>query len=149
MNQPGRRPSVPAPARFAISALVVLIVALAAGVGAGHLADQDGPVAMAGAAILFTAILAASIGTGLWWWVKLDEAAREAHKWAFWWGGSAGMALGAVLLLTLTAWSETVLTSGWIGETPTDAFKAGVVAILLFQVIGYAIAWAAWWLRRR
>ncbi|MBX9460125.1 MAG: hypothetical protein KL785_02265 [Brevundimonas sp.] len=38
----------------------------------------------------------------VWWWRGIDEAAREAHKWAWWWGGSGGVLVGAIFLLTLT-----------------------------------------------
>src|SRR5687768_17367430 len=122
MNGDGKRPSISGPARFAISAIVVVVVALVAGVGASFLSGQGGAAAVAGPAVMFASIMAASAATGLWWWVKLDEAAREAHKWAFWWGGSAGMAIGAVLLLTLVAYGERAAGLAWIGDTPTQAF---------------------------
>ena len=36
-----------------------------------------------------------------------------------------------------------------LGETPADLIGAGMLAILLFQLIGYGLAWAWWWLGRR
>ena len=85
---------------------------------------------------------------GVWWWAKLDEAAREAHKWSWWWGGSSGMAVGAVLLLTLAIRND-VTKLAWIGAQPADYFQAGIMAILSFQMIGYVVAWAGWWFARR
>jgi hypothetical protein len=137
------------PARFAISGVALLALAVVAGIGGALLSDQPGPGAIAATAGLITVTMAAALGGGVWWWVRLDEAAREAHKWAWWWGGSVGMALGGVLLLTVMTHGDTVAISAWVGDTPGEAFGAGMVAILLFQLAGYTIAWALWWLRRR
>lgn len=40
-----------------------------------------------------------------YWWRDLDEAAREAHKWAWWWGGNIGFIVGAAgfLIAALTS----------------------------------------------
>ncbi len=83
-----------------------------------------------------------------WWWDRVDEAAREAHKWAWWWGGTAGTAIGGVFLVVAVAAArggdETISTI-----PAGDLIYFGALAILLCQVIGYGIAWAAWWLARR
>lgn len=149
MNELETRRSISGPARFAISGAALLVVGLVTGVGAGLLSGQSRPAAIAGTAGLISILMATALGGGIWWWSRLDEAAREAHKWAWWWGGSAGMAIGAVLLLTLVTHGESAIVSAWAGDTPADTFGAGIAAILLFQLVGYTIAWIIWWLRRR
>src|SRR5690606_7138164 len=33
------------------------------------------------------------------WWRGLDEAAKEAHKWAWWWGGTLGFVVGGAAVV--------------------------------------------------
>src|SRR5690606_8094147 len=102
------------------------------------------------------AITAASISLAMalafaacvWWWRGIDEAAREAHKWAWWWGGSGGMAIGIVLFSVLSLRGEDVAPAE-IGVTAPDLLVTGVWAIRLFQLAGYSVAWAVWWLKHR
>ena len=77
-------------------------------------------------------------------WRRLDEAAREAHKWAWYWGGSAGMV--AVLAMFLLGDSGFALAAR---AGLSNSFEDGVVAVLSLEVIGYLVAWIYWWLRRR
>jgi hypothetical protein len=104
--------------------------------------------------IVVTAACAA-VGLGLIflicvaWWNRVDEAAREAHKWAWWWGGTAGTAIGGVFLVVAVAASRGG-TSSVLSSTPAaDLILGGAFGIMLCQVVGYGIAWAAWWLQRR
>jgi hypothetical protein len=93
---------------------------------------------------LVAAILLLSGAATLLIWRRLDEAAREAHKWAWYWGGSAGLvAVLAMLMLGDRAFD----LAADVGLT--NSFESGITAVLLLQVIGYLIAWAWWWLRRR
>lgn len=92
-------------------------------------------------------------------WARLDETAREAHKFAWLYGGGLGMLvllLGAVgLIWSPGAWS--LLAPRVIGLAPAAAdmpeplggFVVGLLACAIAQVIGYALVWSAWWLRRR
>ena len=147
MTKPAR--PIPGPARTVLIAVGMVVVGLATGIGTGILSGQSGPGAIAATAGLIAAAMAAAIGGSVWWWARLDEAAREAHKWAWLWGGSAGMAVGAVPMLTFMMHGDTAEIPFWLGDTPAEAFGSGMVAILLFQTAGYGIAWAFWWLRRR
>ncbi|MDP2765265.1 MAG: hypothetical protein Q8O54_10565, partial [Brevundimonas sp.] len=84
------------------------------------------------------------------WWRRIDEAAREAHKWAWWWGGSGGMGVGLVLLLTLMVRADdSQPLPGHVGSAPGEIFVSGMMSILLFQIVGYGLAWAGWWLKHR
>lgn len=81
---------------------------------------------------------------GMRYWALIDEAAKEAHKWAWMWGGS----VGAGAFLGFLAGSRAGSGSP-IDLIRNDQFIAGVVACYAVQLIGYGLAWAYWWLRRR
>ena len=81
------------------------------------------------------------------WWRGADEAVREAHKWAWWWGGSTGMAMGAALMLT-AQWGPGQF-SALADMEPLNAFAMGIGLVIGLQAIGYVVAWAWWWLSRR
>jgi hypothetical protein len=104
--------------------------------------------------MLATAV-SAGLGFGLMsliciaWWKRVDEAAREAHKWAWWWGGTAGTAVGGVFLIVAVAASRGDTPAIVSSASAADLMYAGAFAIMTCQVIGYGIAWAAWWLQRR
>lgn len=134
-------------------ALVVFVVSLALGVLGGVLgvvlSDQPGVAGFAMTAAMLALVMAGTLLICIWWWRHLDEAAREAHKWSWFWGGMGGMAVGAVLLLVLSLRRDEILLPRWAGETPPDLLLSGMMAILLFQVAGYGLAWVWWWLGRR
>ena len=89
------------------------------------------------------------IGLGVLWlmglyWRRLDEAARTAQQSAWFWGGSIGMGLALALLLPPTS-------PRWL---PTDVdpllmAPLGGVVVVAGALIGFLVAWAAWWIRRR
>ena len=134
-------------------ALLVFAVSLGLGLIGGVLgvilSDQPGVAGIAMTAVMLALVMAAALSICTWWWRHLDEAAREAHKWAWFWGGTSGMAVGAVLLMVLSLRREEVVLPQWAGETPPELLLNGMMAILLFQLVGYGLAWAWWWLGRR
>jgi hypothetical protein len=88
---------------------------------------------------------------GAKWMRSIDEAAREAHKSAWYWGGSAGMSVGGVVvvLATLQPAATVSIPSFLPGRTDPAAYAAtGAFAMLLVMMAGYAIVWAWWWLAR-
>ncbi|QTN19658.1 hypothetical protein HZ989_00815 [Brevundimonas sp. AJA228-03] len=102
--------------------------------------------------IVVSIVMAGSIWVGAIWMRSIDEAAQEAHKWAWYWGGSCGMAVGAVFALAsmLPQAADLALPSLWEGRTdPAAYFAAGAALMVLVMTGGYTIAWAVWWLRRR
>ena len=146
---PARRPKRP----FGLGTylLVIVIVAVIGGIaGAARavIGDAPGALGLLLTAAIMSAAMAVAFAACIWWWRGIDEAALEAHKWAWWWGGSAGMAVGGVLLLTLT-FGEDVSTSAEVGLTAPDLIAGGMFAVLLFQLAGYSVAWAIWWLKHR
>lgn len=103
--------------------------------------------------IAISLAVVAVMGLMLWlcvrWWRAADEAAREAHKWSWYWGGSTGLALAGVpfiLLYTMPRTVEGLLPAGM--STP-QAILLGMGLLGGFQLAGYGLFWAGWWLSRR
>ncbi|SFS89654.1 hypothetical protein [Brevundimonas viscosa] len=104
---------------------------------------------MGGFAIL---IMLGSLAVGVGWMRAIDEAAREAHKTAWFWGGSAGLAVGGVaIIMASLPQAETVRIPAWFaGRSDPVAYAAtGAFGMLLLMLIGYTLAWVWWWWRRR
>lgn len=87
------------------------------------------------------------------WMQSIDEAAREAHKAAWFWGGTSGMALGMVfvILSSLPQAARFTPPVTWLeGRTDPAAYMAtGAMAMLLLMTAGYTIVWMWWWWKRR
>lgn len=79
------------------------------------------------------------------YWRSLDEAAREAQKWAWFWGGTAGMALGMAVISI----KSIGLASLFEGATPTHLMAYGGITLMISQLAGFTVAWAYWWMSRR
>jgi hypothetical protein len=87
------------------------------------------------------------------WWRGIDEMAREAHKQAWFWGGSIGLTL-AVLPITFGWWGlRGRPMEGLADLSPNDILFGGVVvgflAATAFSLLGYLIAWLIFWMRNR
>lgn len=99
-----------------------------------------------------TLLMIGSMAMGIAWMRSIDEAAREAHKWAWYWGGSAGMAVGGVLICLATLpQAEAISIPSWLdGRTDPAAYATtGAFGMMLLMLIGYVVAWAWWWWRHR
>ncbi len=83
------------------------------------------------------------------YWPRLDETAREAHKWAWFWGGGAGLFVALALLPVLLADGAAAVVLGEFAGAPNGPIVTGVVLVFCFQSVGYAIAWVCWWLNNR
>lgn len=124
-----------------------VLAGLGAGVISGIVTATSSEPGWAGAAVV-AGSSAVAMAVGLWaslrWWKGLDEAAQEAHKWAWWWGATIGLCFAGVILLTL------VFGAGDLGQAPIkDAIMAGTAIVVGCQTLGYGAAWAVWWLKRR
>ncbi len=126
---------------------ILVFVCLLAGGIAGGVSAAFGDQGWSAAPIVAGSV-GLAMGIGLWvcarWWRGLDEAAQEAHKWAWWRGSTFGGALGAVALFTLAYAGAASLK----GE-PQDLLLNGAALIVTAQALGYGVAWAVWWLQRR
>lgn len=129
---------------FILTLVFILVVGLVAGAG-NILADLlPGSAGLAVVMAVNVTAMAVALAAGIWWWSRLDEAAREAHKWAWWWGGTSGLAVAGAVMLTLsTRGLDLPVLSGGPG------LMSGMLLLMLCQTAGYAVAWVAWWLQRR
>lgn len=84
----------------------------------------------------------------LYWWRALDEAAREAHKWAWWWGGNLGLVAGGAAVV-IAALAGMNLLPAALPHTDAALIALGVAAAFAAQAVGYGIAWCGWWIARR
>ena len=81
-----------------------------------------------------------------------DEAAREAHKASWFYGGSGGLAVGGVfIILASTPPAARLTVPAWFdGRTDPAAYAAsGAVGLMALMLIGYGVVWGWWWLARR
>ena len=118
-----------------VSAVIVL---------AGHWLD-NAPAIMRSATAFGFGLL--TLWLGFSHWRSLDEAAREAHKAAWYWGGSAGLGLSMILLGYVV--NDPAPLRLLPSQAPAWLFVFGGAACVGLQVVGYLVAWAIWWLRRR
>jgi hypothetical protein len=84
------------------------------------------------------------------YWRRIDEAAREAHKAAWLWGGGVVsiFAIGGAALLY--ALQPPLSLPAFLGvSTPATWVALSLSAFIHLQILGYAVVWALWWLRRR
>lgn len=96
--------------------------------------------------------MAGAMAITVGWMRAIDEAAREAHKSAWFWGGCGGMAVGgALFIIASTPHAATLnLPSAFAGRADPAAYMAtGAGALALLMTAGYTLAWAWWWWRRR
>jgi hypothetical protein len=84
------------------------------------------------------------------WWKKVDEAVKEAHKWAWFWGGSVGMML-AIWVATINAFTQGVLVTGALTGLGLEnhALEVGVMGTIILMSYGYIGAWVFWWSKHR
>ena len=99
-----------------------------------------------------TVVMGVSIWIGALWMRSIDEAAQEAHKWAWYWGGSCGMAVGGVIaLMAILPRAASLDLPSLLPERtdPAAYLVTGAALMVLTMIAGYGVAWAVWWLRRR
>jgi hypothetical protein len=106
-------------------------------------------LAEASTAWMLTAAYAAAMAWALWftwrYWRRLDEAAREAQKFAWFFGSILALILTAPVMLFFRLG---VLPLPHAAPSGVD-FALGWVFLALCQLVGFLIAWAGWWWARR
>jgi hypothetical protein len=136
---------------------VILLAGFVMGAVLGYMEGKGQDVMTSTAVLWVVGAFAAltmliSLWVGLRWMSSIDEAAQEAHKWAWFWGGSSGMAVGGVLVIMASLpQSAMIQIPAWYSDrTDPAAYAAtGAFAMLTLMLIGYTVAWAWWWLGRR
>ncbi len=142
---------LPAGVYAAIAAIPVLILVLAD--FAFSFSSPLDDVSRLG--LIITALVWATIFAFIGW-RRLDESGREAHKFAWFYGGGFGLvaALFAVIAAYyVPAGGDLVdgLIGRWASKWPPGqgGFALGVLLAAIAQVVGYAIVWSGWWLAKR
>jgi hypothetical protein len=109
-------------------------------------------VTLAGARLdpnLRLAILLGAAVPAFWlaarYWRGLDEAAQEAQKSAWFWGGSFGIAAGLFALLLLPPDLVALVP----GHSPRAFMLRGALFPTLGAGAGFLVAWIHWWWARR
>nr|WP_313633198.1 hypothetical protein [Brevundimonas naejangsanensis] len=105
-------------------------------------APSIGVVVLAAGLAVFTALHT------LYWWRGLDEAAKEAHKWAWWWGGNLGFVVGGAAVVIAAVAGVNLLPAA-VPHTDAALIALGVAAAFAAQAVGYGVAWCGWWFARR
>lgn len=144
---PSAKPIIPArgPGAFAARMGVAALIGLIAGIGGGVFGGWPGPVGLALTILVKILAMGGALLVCVWWWRGIDEAAREAHKWAWWWGGCSGMAVGGVILMTALSRKTPILADFSGGEV----LALGMALMMTCQILGYSLAWLVWWAQRR
>ncbi len=120
-------------------------------VGLMGVASRQGPIALG-------ALTLAAAGVGLVFagmaWRRTDEVAREAHKFAGFWGAPFGVLAAllaapfvAAMIFHIPTLPHPALPGRAAGAA--DLVFTGMLITALAQVAGYGLAWAGWWLLRR
>ncbi|MBW8303209.1 MAG: hypothetical protein K0M78_04565 [Brevundimonas sp.] len=140
-----------------IGIVVLFLVTAAVGWAVGYQEGRGTPLPVDHALfwIMGAVAIIAMVGAmviSVAWMRSIDEAAREAHKSAWFWGGCGGMAVGGVffILASLPPAAALPIPAWFPGRTDPAAYAAtGAAALALLMVAGYALAWAWWWWKRR
>lgn len=117
-------------------------------VGAGSAAIRDLEILLPRAFLVGASLvgIAALLGASILYWRNIDEAAREAHKFAWFWGGTVAM----MPMLAFGVFVSPERLVVMFGErSPAEWVAGGMGALLIAQMIGYGLVWAVWWLRQR
>lgn len=134
----------------------MVLLLFVAGVVVGYLSAHGAVDPRMALNVVMAVFAVAMMGGAMWlsvmWMRSIDEAAREAHKSAWFWGGSAGMTVGGVAcMLAALEPAKTISIPVWFeGRSDPVAYAAtGAFAMLTLMLIGYAVAWVWWWWSRR
>jgi hypothetical protein len=92
--------------------------------------------------------LVATVVFACLWMAALDEVAQQAHYVAWYWGGSAGIAVSMLALITVVLRPDALAPLLSPFSAP-ETFAAGIMCGLMPPAVGYTIWWGALWLRRR
>ena len=106
-------------------------------------------VAQPSTAWLLTGAYAAAMAWAAWflwrYWRRLDEAAKEAQKFAWFVGSIAAIVLTAPVMMFFRLGALPLLA----GVPPGVDFGLGYMLLALSQLVGFLVAWAGWWQAKR
>lgn len=137
---------------------LIILLSLAAAFVAGFMQGYSGQEPDFGAAVpwivapIVVGMMVTLLVAALLWMRTIDEAAREAHKVAWFWGGLTGLAIGgAAVMLAALPHGADFQPSQWFGvrDDPAAWMALGACLLAALMVAGHLVAWAWWWLVRR
>lgn len=131
--------------------LVIGLIPIVALMFVGGLLPRQVTMVLLGLAMLWAMVLV------IYHWKRLDEAARSAHRWAWYWGGSIGLAAAMIFGAASLTWPDLQTAFASLAQkfdgpnrTPEQAYLFLGVAFTGFaQGIGFLGAWFYWWLAKR
>ena len=135
------------PAGRAVLILAAVVAVVLAAPFALKAADFHGPLWLR--LVLALALVVPPILAIRHYWLSIDEAAREAQKWAWFWGGQFGLAFGLVLLVLAVRAAPSLAALAPPAASQAQAMVYGAFALVIAQLTGFTLAWAFWWVRRR
>jgi hypothetical protein len=110
---------------------------------------RHAPLAQASTAWMLAGAYAAAMAWAAWflwlYWRRLDEAAKEAQKFAWFVGSIAALVLTAPLMMFFRLGALPLPH----GLGPGVPFGLGYMLLALSQLIGFLIAWVGWWQAKR
>jgi hypothetical protein len=126
--------------------LIVVGLGAATGFASSQLKEMGlPPILLVG---LATVLAVAAIWLSIRYWQAIDEAAREAQKSAWLWGGGLGMAF-AMVLLALVSKGALPLPLLPPDFAAADLLFLGGMTMVAAQIAGFLVAWAFWWWSKR
>jgi len=134
--------------RPAVLMMLIVLVSLGAGFSVGFFEEENPDLGT----MIFAALMIVLLPICCYYWRRLDETAREAHKFAWYWGSSVAI-LGIVVVYAIALFGV-----GAAGEMPSfyasskvpeDAFVDGAIFVFMSQVVAYGVLWIVWWVRMR
>ena len=131
----------------AIAGVAGFVVGLVLG-ATGAFSRSENPVLILAAAFNIGLIAGGLISIP--YWRRIDEAAREAHKAAWMWGGSivSIVAIGGAALLY--ALQPPLTLPAFLGEaSPATWVAVSISSFIHAQILAYGVVWAVWWRLRR
>jgi len=107
------------------------------------------PLHGATTAWMLTGAYVAAMAWAVWFvlrlWRRLDEAAREAQKFAWFWGSIAALLLTAPVMLFFRLDALQLPHA----QSPGLYFGLGWALLALAQCLCFLVAWAGWWQAKR
>lgn len=139
---------------LALMVILPLLVAFVLGYMQGYSGQEpDFPSAVPWIlAPIAAGLMVTALVVTLVWMRTIDEAAREAHKVAWFWGGLTGLALGgAAMMLAALPQASAFRAQAFfdVRDDPAAYMALGAGLLILLMATGYVVAWAWWWLSRR
>jgi hypothetical protein len=123
-----------------------LVLGVPAAIALKRFSASADPVSTVAAAAVFMVAVHLAF---LWFWRRLDEPARAAHKDGMFWGGLGWVCIMMIGWVTLGLHPLPIPPTPWGRTDPAAYVAVGFGVSLVTFSVCVLVAWATWWLRRR